>query len=94
MLSVRNNIAHELFKVLLEYEEDYLSKLFVDFISIYKKIDKWYLNNIEIPIIGDDIPDNYDKDGVVSGVVIMLDILLDTVYGENKFKNICDLVIH
>ena len=44
--------------------------------SIYthsiKKLDKWWINEIEIPTSADDIPSDYDQDNVVGGQAIVL----------------------
>ena len=37
-------------------------KLFGDMLEIYNKIDKWWINEIEIPIVGNDRPEDYDRD--------------------------------
>lgn len=29
---------------------------------MYRKIDKWWINEIEIPISGNEIPDDYDME--------------------------------
>ena len=38
------------------------AKLFGDMLEIYNKIDKWWINEIEIPIVGNDRPEDYDRD--------------------------------
>lgn len=50
-------------------------ELFADMVSIFNKIDKWWINEIEIPIASEDIPDDYDKDEVCSGQAILLSVI-------------------
>ena len=37
------------------------NKLFGDMLEIYNKIDKWWINEIEILITENDIPEDYDR---------------------------------
>ena len=39
-----------------------LKKLFSP--KLYNKLDKWWINEIEVPISGDDVPEDYDKESV------------------------------
>lgn len=86
----RNDITHELLKNLSEgfVEED--AKLFSEMLSMYSKLDKWWINEIEIPVSGENIPDDYDKNGVCSGQAIMLS-LINSIILEGKgnhYKNL------
>lgn len=60
----RNEFAHELLKNIIDglTEEDI--QLFVKLINLYHKIEKWWITEIEIPICGEDYPQNYDIEGV------------------------------
>lgn len=62
----RNRIVHDLLFYLNEgFSEDEV-KYLVELIEIYRKIEKWWINEIEIPI-GGDISEPYDSENVVSG---------------------------
>ena len=78
----RNDITHELLKNLNMgfAEED--AQLFADMQRIYNKLDKWWINEIEIPTSADDIPEDYDRDGVCGGQAIMLSIINEIVFGK------------
>lgn len=78
----RNDITHELLKNLNVGfgEED--AQLFADMLRIYNKLDKWWINEIEIPTSADDIPEDYDMDGVCSGQAVMLSIINEIVFGN------------
>ena len=58
----RNDITHELLKNLNDGFTENDAKLFGDMLEIYNKIDKWWINEIEIPIVGNDRPEDYDRD--------------------------------
>lgn len=86
----RNDITHELLKNLnIGFgEED--AQLFSDMLRIYNKLDKWWINEIEIPTSADDIPEDYDRDGVCGGQVLMLSIINEIVFGNegDKYKEL------
>mgnify|MGYP000754186372 FL=1 len=86
----RNEITHELLKNLnIGFTEDDI-KLFVTLTNLYEKIDRWWINEIEIPTSADEIPEDYDRDGVCGGQAIVLSIINDIVLGDGgeKYKNI------
>lgn len=86
----RNDITHELLKNLnIGFgEED--AQLFSDMLRIYNKLDKWWINEIEIPTSADDIPEDYDRDGVCGGQALMLSIINEIVFGNegDKYKEL------
>ena len=86
----RNEITHELLKNLnIGFTEDDI-KLFVTLTNLYEKIDRWWINEIEIPTSADEIPEDYDRDGVCGGQALVLSIINDIVLGNGgeKYKNI------
>ena len=86
----RNEITPELLKNLnIGFTEDDI-KLFVTLTNLYEKIDRWWINEIEIPTSADEIPEDYDRDGVCGGQAIVLSIINDIVLGNGgeKYKNI------
>lgn len=91
---LRNSFAHEMTKYLWAglYEEH--AKALVDLLSLYRKITKWWIVEIEIPISGDEAPDGYDADSVTSGVLITFDMMINTLYNgksEDYLQIIRDL---
>lgn len=86
----RNEITHELLKNLnIGFTEDDI-KLFVTLTNLYEKIDRWWIKEIEIPTSADEIPEDYDRDGVCGGQAIVLSIINDIILGNGgeKYKNI------
>lgn len=71
----RNDITHELLKNLNEGFTEADAMLFSDLLLIYSKLDKWWINEIEIPISGEDVPDDYDREGVCGGQAMVLSII-------------------
>lgn len=88
----RNDITHELLKNLNNgfYEAD--AKLYVKLLELYQKIDKWWINEIEIPTSGEVMPDEYDPDQVSGGQAMILSIINDIIFDNNKerYKNLLD----
>ncbi len=89
----RNLIGHELLDLLSNPVKEKMLYNFISFVNIFKKMDKWWINNIEIPIAGDEIPLNYDSEGVISGDFLLCDILMDTIYGEEIYKKEIEKII-
>ena len=79
----RNDITHEFLKNLIEGFSEEDIDLFNKIISIYTKIDKWWINEIEIPIAGEDVPGDYNRENVFGNQAIVLSAINDIVL-ENK----------
>ena len=91
----RNDITHELLKNLnLGFNEEDV-QLFGKLLDIYQKLDKWWLNEIEIPTSADAIPIDYDREGVCGGQAIMLSIINDIVLGNDgeKYKKLLNEIV-
>lgn len=80
----RNDITHELLKNLNNgfYEAD--AKLYVKLLELYQKIDKWWINEIEIPISGEVLSEEYDPEQVFGGQAMILSIINDIIFDNNK----------
>lgn len=61
-------------------------------LEIYNKIDKWWINEVEIPIAGDEIPDDYDRNSVCGGQAMILSIINSIILGNQgvEYKDILD----
>lgn len=86
----RNDITHKLLKNLNDgfYEGDV--QLFADMLRIYNKLDKWWINEIEIPTSADSIPEDYAREGVCGGQAMILSIINEIVLGNegDKYKEL------
>ena len=86
----RNDITHKLLKNLNDGFTENDIKLFGDMLEIYNKIDKWWINEIEIPITGNDIPEDYDRNEVCGAQAMILSIINSIVLGNKgtEYKEI------
>lgn len=86
----RNSLTHETLKNLCEGFDESDVQLFIILKNLYTKIDKWWINEIEIPIAGDDVPEDYDEDGVCGLQSLALSLITDIVLGDSgeKYKEI------
>ncbi len=66
---------------------------FANLIKIFKKIDKWWINNIEIPTSCGDVTGDYNDNDVMSGDLLLCDMVFNTVYGDNSYKKYLDKAI-
>lgn len=88
----RNDITHELLKNLNNGFNETDANLYVKLLELYQKIDKWWINEIEIPISGEVLPDEYDSEQVLGGQAMILSIIDDIIFDNNKerYKNLFD----
>ena len=86
----RNDITHKLLKNLNEGFGEEVVQLFGDMMRIYNKLDKWWINEIEIPTSADDIPEDYDRNGVCGGQALILSIINEIIFGNegDKYKEL------
>jgi hypothetical protein len=90
----RNDITHELLKNQNEGFNEQDVKLFSALLDIHSKIDKWWINEIKIPISGE-IPDDYDRENVCGGQAMVLSIINDIVLCNEgaKYKEILESLL-
>lgn len=81
---LRNSFAHELTEHLWNGLYDKHVKALGDLLNLYRKIEKWWINEIEIPIAGDEIPEGYDEDAVTSGILFTFDMMINTLYNDKS----------
>lgn len=88
----RNDITHKLLKNLNDGFTENDNKLFGDMLEIYNKIDKWWINEIEILITENDIPEDYDRNEVCGAQAMILSIINSMVLGNKgaEYKEILD----
>ena len=82
----RNDIIHELLKNLVAGFDEEDAQLFGHMLRLYNKLDKWWINEIEIPTSADDIPEDYDREGVCGGQALMLSIINEIVFGNESHR--------
>jgi len=75
----RNHFVHELADCLLNGFNETEIKMLFGLLRIYKQVDKWWINEIEIPCAADEIPQDYDPEGVQSAIMALFDIMVDVL---------------
>lgn len=91
----RNDMTHEFLKNLNNGFSEGDVLLFSSLLELYQKIDIWWINEIEVPTSAEEIPENYDKDGVCGGQAMLLSIINDIVLGNGgeKYKELlCEIL--
>ena len=78
----RNSIVHEYAEELMKGFSGEDLALFASMVNLYRKIDRWWINEIEIPISGQYQSDEYDHNGVQGGQAIILSTINDIALGK------------
>ncbi len=77
--------SHELIDVVFRGINEEEIKAFFDLFSLYKKIDKWWINEIEIPTSGEFLPGSYDENEVSSVITEFFAMMIGVLYnGESE----------
>ncbi len=85
--NTRNSLAHELHRVVLEGMEFKHIERFEELVVLLKKIEVWWVVNVEIPVNPDFDGQEIDEEGIVPGPVLMLQMMLEVVSGNEEFLN-------
>lgn len=91
---IRDSYVHQMSKHIWEGLDESEAPTIFELLSLYNKIDIWWINEVEISIDGRFVNADYDHDGVQSFPLITFKMMLDTMYGgksEEYMKMICDL---
>lgn len=80
----RNVFVHEIMKVLTEGCTDEDASLFSDLVSIYRKLDSWWIFNVEFD--PDDVqnPEDVTQDTCYSLSAVLLQIIKDIALGNDQ----------
>lgn len=90
---LRNTLAHQMFNAIVEGGAK-LTEQFAMMYALFCKIEKWWILEIEVPISGEYEPDQIDADGVMSGNMVVLSVIMDILANNSnaKYKDICDAI--
>lgn len=78
----RNQIAHELSGMMAgQVPPDYLDS-FGPLVALISKLEKWWIVNVHMDIMDDDLPSDGDVERVMPGVIMSLDMLSQVALGE------------
>ena len=89
----RNSYVHQMCDHILNGLTEDDAKATVQLFELYTKVDKWWINEIEIPIMGELSPDGYDPDDVMSVAAGFFYMMFQTLFGEESQEckdMICD----
>lgn len=78
--ALRNKYAHELTSVICQGITKAEIKMFFKMLELYKKISKWYFINIEVPILGEDLPEDVDLLQAEATSTVMFSMILEVLY--------------
>lgn len=89
--TLRNEITHEMLTTITIGAEKLVNQ-FCMMYGLFSKIEKWWILEIEVPIAGDCKPEEVDQDSVMSGNMILLDIIIDILVNNSNvnFKEACE----
>lgn len=81
---LRNSFTHEMSKYIWEGLSEELAPKLIQLLDLYCKIDKWWINEIEIPIAGDEVPNGYDRESVKSVALMTFKMMINTLYANKS----------
>lgn len=82
--NTRNSLAHELHRVVLEGIDFKHVECFEELVSLLRKIEVWWVVNFEVPANPDFDGQEIDEEGIVPGPVLMLQMMLEVVSGNDE----------
>lgn len=90
---LRNRLAHKMFDCIAEGGAR-LVKPFSQMYALFRKLEQWWILEIEVPISGEFEPDQIDADQVKSGHMVMLEVILDILAHNSNanYKDLCDMI--
>jgi hypothetical protein len=81
----RNTLAHKLLSVLgSEGLPADFEQCFTNMLGLLRKIEVWWIANVEIPTNPDFDSTDIDEDGIVPGPVICMQLLMEVALGDDE----------
>lgn len=80
----RNQLAHQLFDVVTGQVESEHVPQFPVLVSLLRKVEVWWVINVEIPTNPDYDGQEVDESGVVPGALLSLQMLIEVASGNNE----------
>ena len=80
----RNVLAHELLAIVTAGKDIGHIERFQELVSLLKKIEVWWVVNVEIPVNPDFDEKKIDEEGIVPGPVLMLQMMLEVASGNDE----------
>lgn len=85
--ATRNSIAHGLHTLVIGDADFKHIEQFQELVALLRKIEVWWVVNVEIPTNPDYDGQEIDESGIVPGPVLMLQMMLEVVSGNEEFLN-------
>lgn len=80
----RNKLAHEMATVIFEGNNDWIIMNLEKMINLLKKIELWWIVNVEIPTDPDIDIDDIDTDQIIPGYIMLIELLLEIALNEGE----------
>lgn len=77
----RNSYTHKMAQHVWDGLPEQDAKGLLDLLDLFIKLDKWWINEIEIPISGEFTPGSYDEDSVESMALLTFKMMINTLFG-------------
>lgn len=82
--TTRNLLAHELPSMVMGSKDFHHVERFQELVALLKKIEIWWVVNMEIPVNPDFDGKEIDEEGIVPGPVLMLQMMLEVLSGNEE----------
>jgi hypothetical protein len=80
----RNLLAHQLFEVVTGHADSEHSSQLADLVALLRKVEVWWVVNVEIPTNPDFADQDIDETGIVPGAVLSLQMLIEVASGSTE----------
>ena len=81
---IRNQLAHQLFNVVTGQIESEHASQFPVLVALLRKLEVWWVVNLEIPTNPDYDGKEIDENGIVPGAVLSLQMLIEVASGNTE----------
>lgn len=84
LTNMRNKLAHEMSKMLLEGFSEVIYDLYADMVKLFNKIERWWIIEVEMSINPPDIPqEDICWDGITSVNIEFIKIMSEIAFTDN-----------
>lgn len=84
LANIRNQLAHELFSVVTGQAASEYESQFTALITLLRKVEVWWIVNVEIPTNPDWDGQEINEAGITPGALISLQMLIDVASGKTE----------
>ena len=82
--STRNLVAHQLFDIVTGQTDSNHNEQFQVLVALLRKIEVWWVVNVELATDPDYADADVDEEGIVPGVILSLQMLLEVASGNTE----------